>query len=67
MKKFEKNDLIINKVKAHPKSKIMFYNGKFLIGSSLLATEVSYLSTEDDLILLTESGKYIVLSLEVVE
>lgn len=67
MKKFEKNDLIINKVKTHPKNKIMFYNGKFLIGSSLLNTENIFLATEDDLILLTEDGKYLILANEIVD
>lgn len=64
MKKFEKNDLIINKVKAHPKSRVICYNGTFLVGSSLLPLGINYYLTEDGYILITEDGDYLVESID---
>lgn len=64
MKKFEKNDLIINKVKAHPKSRVICYNGTFLVGSSLLPLGIDYLLTEDGYVLVTEGGEYPVESID---
>lgn len=68
MKKFTENDIFINKIKTHPKTRAVCYKGKIYIGSSLLPTLDDIIDnailTEGNVFLLAEDGSYILLEQE---
>jgi len=74
MKKFEKSDVLINTLKAHPKVKILGYNGKLYLNSTAELVErlnnflqidaiTGAILTEEGLFLFTEGDEYILVEI----
>ena len=72
MKKFEEGDIFINRIKAYPSVKIFGYSGSFYINNGVeqsisinefltVIPPSEVLTTENEILLITESGDYLVI------
>ena len=71
MKKFEQGDLFINRIKAYPKIRVFAYSGAIYINSTsetnlklndflTVIPPTGIITTEDEILFITEDEKYIV-------